>query len=252
MNLEKAYDCAPWGVLWGVQREYGVQGLSLRAIWSLYSLSESCVCILGTKSNMFSVGVGLLDCPLSQILFVIFMDRISRPSRWEESVWFGDLRIASLLFADDVVLFASPDRDLQHTLGWFAAEWQAVGMRVSTYKSEAMVLCWKTVDCSLWVGSELLNQEKEFKYLGFLFTSEGNMEFDRQIGAASAVMPLDLRSNPLLLFYSFTLHLSCDAGLWVSGQSFRRLRRDTFESIETAAAMFLLLLIMWSCGLTFI
>ncbi len=63
-------------------------------------------------------------------------------------------------------------------------------MRISASKSEAMVLCWKMVDCSLWVWSELLPQAKEFKYLRVLFTSEGKMEheMDRWIGAASAVM----------------------------------------------------------------
>ena len=63
-------------------------------------------------------------------------------------------------------------------------------MRVSTSMSEAMVLCRKMVECSLRVGSELLPQAKEFKYLGVLFTSEGKMEreMDRRIGAASAVM----------------------------------------------------------------
>jgi len=57
-------------------------------------------------------------------------------------------------------------------------------------KSEAMVLCRKMVDRSLRVGSELLPQVKEFKYLEVLFTSEDKMEqeMDRQIGAASAVM----------------------------------------------------------------
>jgi len=63
-------------------------------------------------------------------------------------VRFGDLRIASLLFADYVVLLATSDRDIQHTLRWFAAECEAVRMRVSTSKSEAMVLCRKTVEWS--------------------------------------------------------------------------------------------------------
>lgn len=40
-------------------------------------------------------------------------------------------------------------------------------------KSEAVVLCQKTVDCSLQVGSELLAQVREFRYLGVLFMSEG-------------------------------------------------------------------------------
>ena len=60
--------------------------------------------------------------------------------RREEGVRFGDLRIASLLFADDVVLLSPSHRDLQHALGRFAAECEAVGMRVSISKSEAMVL----------------------------------------------------------------------------------------------------------------
>lgn len=39
-------------------RKYGVPGLLLWVIQSL-SCSESCLCILGIKSGIFSVGVGL-------------------------------------------------------------------------------------------------------------------------------------------------------------------------------------------------
>ena len=58
---------------------------------------------------------------MSPILFIIFMDRISRRSQGVEGVRFGDLRIGSLLFADDVVLLASSDRDLQ--LARWTARW---------------------------------------------------------------------------------------------------------------------------------
>ena len=63
-------------------------------------------------------------------------------------------------------------------------------MRISTSKSEAMVLSWKRVDCPLQVGGESLPQVEEFKYLRVLLMSEGKMEqeIDRWIGAASAVM----------------------------------------------------------------
>ncbi|XP_056588515.1 uncharacterized protein LOC130408985 [Triplophysa dalaica] len=63
-------------------------------------------------------------------------------------------------------------------------------MRISTSKSEAMVLSRKRVACSLQVGGEFQPQMEEFKYLGILFTSEGRMEreIDIRIGAASAVM----------------------------------------------------------------
>ncbi|KAK7944758.1 hypothetical protein WMY93_000486 [Mugilogobius chulae] len=118
------------------------------------------------------------------------MDRISRRSQGPEGVRFGDHRISSLLFADDVVLMAPSNQDLQHALGRFAAECEAAGMKISSSKSEAMVLDRKKVPCPLQVGGESLPQVEEFKYLGVLFTSEGRMEreIDRRIGAASAVM----------------------------------------------------------------
>ncbi|KAK0155407.1 LINE-1 retrotransposable element ORF2 protein [Merluccius polli] len=188
VDLEKAFDRVPRGVLWGVLREYGVSDPLIRAVRSLYDRCQSLVRIAGNKSDLFPVRVGLRQgCPLSPILFIIFMDRISRHV---EGVRFGDLRIGSLLFADDVVLMASSDRDLQLSLDRFAAECEAVGMRISTSKSESMVLNRKRVECTLRVGDEILPQVEEFKYLGVLFTSEGRMEreIDRRIGAASAVM----------------------------------------------------------------
>ena len=89
-----------------------------------------------------------------------------------------------------MVLLASSGRDLQLSLERFAAECEAVGMRISTSKSETMVLSRKRVECSLRVGNEILPDVEEFKYLGVLFTSEGRMEWevDRRIGAASAIM----------------------------------------------------------------
>uniref|UniRef100_UPI0037E811FC protein CFAP20DC n=1 Tax=Semicossyphus pulcher TaxID=241346 RepID=UPI0037E811FC len=66
----------------------------------------------------------------------------------------------------------------QKALGWFAAECDAVGMRVSISKSEAMVLCRKTVDCPLCAGSESLPQVKELRYLEVLFTSEGKTDHE--------------------------------------------------------------------------
>ncbi|KAK0156594.1 putative uncharacterized transposon-derived protein F52C9.6 [Merluccius polli] len=82
------------------------------------------------------------------------------------------------------------DHDLQLSLDRFAAECEAAGMRISTSKSESMVLNRKRVECTLRVGDEILPQVEEFNYLGVLFTSEGRIEreIDRRISAASAVM----------------------------------------------------------------
>ena len=172
VDLEKSFDRVPLGALWGVLRECGVPDPLMGAVWSLYDRCQSLVRIAASKSDAFPVRVGLRQgCPLSPILFIIFMDRISRCSQAVEGVRFGDLRIGSLLFADDVVLLASSGRDLLLSLERFAAECEAAGMRISTSKSKTMVLSRKRVECLLRVGNEIHPQVEEFKYLGVLFMS---------------------------------------------------------------------------------
>ena len=91
VDLEKAFDRVPRGILWEVLREYGVGGPLLRAVRSLYERSRSLVRIAGSKSDLFPVHVGLRQgCPLSPVLFIIFMDRISRRSQGPEGVWFRE------------------------------------------------------------------------------------------------------------------------------------------------------------------
>lgn len=57
-----------------------------------------------------------------------------------EASRFSGLRIPSLLFKDDVIKLALSDDGLQLTLEQFGAECEAVGMRITTSKSEATVL----------------------------------------------------------------------------------------------------------------
>jgi len=93
-----------------VEGAAGVCGPLLRAVRSLYDRSRSLVRIAGSKSDFFPVHVGLRQgCPLSPVLFIIFMDRTSRRSQGLEGVRFGDHTISSLLFVDDVVVLASSD-----------------------------------------------------------------------------------------------------------------------------------------------
>ncbi|KAK3509731.1 hypothetical protein QTP70_008366 [Hemibagrus guttatus] len=128
-------------------------------------------------------------------------DRVPRGIPWEV-LWEYGVRgpllraVRSLYNRSRSLVRIASCLDLQHALGRFAAECEAAGMRVSTSKSEAMVLDRKKVACTLQIGGEVLPQVEEFKYLGILFTSEGRMdrEIDRRIGAAAAVMRSMYRS----------------------------------------------------------
>lgn len=74
--------------------------------------------------------------------------------------------------------------DLQHTLEWFAAGCEADRMRLSASKSEAMVLCWKTIDSSLRIWGELWR----FKRLLFINDRENGAR-DGQFCVAASTEP---------------------------------------------------------------
>lgn len=68
--------------------QYGVDGSLLWVVLSLCDWSESLVCIASSKSD-FLVRVGLRQgCTLSLILFITFMDRVSKCSRVVDGVRF--------------------------------------------------------------------------------------------------------------------------------------------------------------------
>ena len=107
VDLEKAYDRVPRDKLWECLVEYGLSGELLRAIQSLYWKSSSCVRINGLKSEPFTVNTGLRQgCVLSPLLFITYMDRISKSCVGPEGVTFGDTTLSKLFFADDLALLA--------------------------------------------------------------------------------------------------------------------------------------------------
>lgn len=127
-DLEMAYNCVHWGVLWAAlweQFQYHYGDLScpyITRVLCLHSRPE--------VKHVSSWCWPLQGLSLVTIKFVILI--ISRHTRGEKRVRFGHCRIISLLFADEMVLLDSSDCDIQHVLLQFAARWEVNGMRIRT------------------------------------------------------------------------------------------------------------------------
>ena len=68
------------------------------------------------------------------------MNLIDKFSRSDECVTIGKRKIFRLLFADDLVLLASLESDLQHAFNDFANAGNIAGMKISTSKTEVLCL----------------------------------------------------------------------------------------------------------------
>ncbi|KAI3368501.1 hypothetical protein L3Q82_025391 [Scortum barcoo] len=109
VDLEKAFDRVPRGILWGVLREYGVRGPLLRAVRSLYDRSRSLVRIAG---RFLGVARGRRESGLGTTGFhLCFLQMML-------SCW----------------LHQHQPGPSAHVLERFAAECEAAGMRISTSK----------------------------------------------------------------------------------------------------------------------
>ncbi|KAI3366640.1 hypothetical protein L3Q82_009329 [Scortum barcoo] len=159
----------------------------------LYTLHAGCLRVYGSLPNQSTCALWNLEKAF---------DRVPRGILWGVlTVW------GPGAFAKGCSVSVRPEQELgSHCRQTFSMYWSGLqpsvkqaGMRISTSKSEAMVLDRKRVACPLRVGGEILPQVEEFKYLGVLFTSEGKMEreIDRRIGAASAVIMRCWCTEPL-------------------------------------------------------
>ena len=122
---------------------------------------------------------------MDNLLFVIYMNWISKSSQSDECATIGNCKISRLLFTDDLVLLSSTESCLRRELNRFADACDTTGMKISAAKTEVLHLSRNPDQCVLQVnGATLKNQVEKFKYIEVAFTSEGRQdeELDTRIG----------------------------------------------------------------------
>ncbi|KAK3540766.1 hypothetical protein QTP86_001598 [Hemibagrus guttatus] len=181
-----------------IAKQLGVKKSTVGAIirkWKTYKTTDN-LPRSGAPRKISPRGVKMITRTLYIPLPVFCVPSVNTSAFWTCLIHPDALTLVGVLSLDDVALLAPSSQDLQHALGWFAAECEAPGMRIRTSNSEAMVLDRKKLACPLQVEGDFLLQGEEFMYLWVLFTSEGRMkrEIDIWIGAAAAVMWSTYRS----------------------------------------------------------
>jgi len=179
VDLKKAYDTVPQGALFVKLTKYGVKGKMLAFIEELYKSSTITVRI-GNKppyehSEAFPLLRGVRQgCPMSPVLFNIFINDLPREGRAWGAKINDTLRIPCAMFADDLALIAGTKAKMRVALNKLSEWLQLNEMEVGIAKCGLMKIMGNK-------GLEKLNLKisgmevpivEEYTYLGLKFRND--------------------------------------------------------------------------------
>ena len=117
---------------------------------------------------------GRQDCVLSPDRFNLYSEVIMRNLEEYPGIKVGGKNVNNLRYADDTVLIAENEKDLQALLDIIERESLKNGLELNGKKTEVMVISRKAnATCNIYVKGTKLRQGETFRYLGTLITQDG-------------------------------------------------------------------------------
>ena len=197
--MQKAFDRVNRDLLWHRMLQLGIKGRFLNACRSLYDGYKCAVRVQGQVSDLFEVGLGVKQgCKLSPALFATYIDSLTNEiSENNLGTKYGQETIGMLLYADDIVLIADDEEELQRELDILSQWCQKWQLSLNTDKSQILVFRNKNIpqpDINFTCGQSILSFTDTYKYLGLCLNYNLDWEYTVKQIAASASRALGLIS----------------------------------------------------------
>ncbi|XP_031358768.1 uncharacterized protein LOC116182371 [Photinus pyralis] len=181
LDLEKAFDRVPRSVIWKSLTQRKVSAKLIEGIKGLYENNKSYVRKNNRQSTTFEISEGLRQGGvLSPILFLLIMDHIIKATATRtKKVHIGTnklipVNVSECAFADDVMICAAKEKDLQDNLRIWEEELTKRNMIINTNKTKVMVISKENKNINIVINQNKIEQVEAFKYLGVLIDREGN------------------------------------------------------------------------------
>ena len=197
IDFSKAYDSIPRDKLWTKLKQKGLCGRLYNALISLYKTVKSCVRINGMSTDFFDVKCGLKQgCLLSPLLFNLYIDDLIRDMNLLNiGIKIDDEKICILLYADDVILIADTEEDLQTLLKCLHDWSERNGLKINKDKSKIVHFRRASVPRSVFnfsCGDSNLEITQQYKYLGLILQEHLDYSVTAKAVAQSASRALGL------------------------------------------------------------
>ena len=232
VDFHKAFDCLNRDLLCFKLLSAGVDGYLYKALKALYRNTVGCVQINEHRTGWFPTPSGVKQGDiLSPTLFALFINDLLKEIKQSTiGVRVGDLVVSTLCYADDLVLLAESEIDLQtlfNIVSRWCSKWR---MTINNDKTKVIHFRNKRDTVSKFTfksGSTSLSYTNSYKYLGLTLDEHLTFEEGTKILSDSAGRALGAVINKIKLcrdlgFKSYTqLYLSCvcpisdyAAGVW--------------------------------------
>lgn len=179
LDYAKAFDTVKHAELMKILEEIQLDGKDLRIIRNLYWNQSAAIRIGNDVGDFVTIEKGVRQgCVFSPDLFNIYGEWILREIEDHQGIVIGGSKINNLRYADDTVLIAGSEKDLQKMVNKVESESKKMGLLINHKKTECMVITKKKVipTCNIWIGDNQIKQVTHFNYLGSLITSDGRCE----------------------------------------------------------------------------
>ena len=185
VDLKKAFDMVSREYLWDLLEKRNIGDKLLRAIRGIYKVTRSYVRARGGESTKFTSYKGLRQGgSLSPFLFIIILDEVLKkikPKQKKLHIGHKQLKptyITEGSFADDLVIFAKTEADLQHNLELWKDELKTAGLELNLSKTKTMTIGNKNKTCHIKIEGVEIEHVSEYKYLGVIITQDGSAEIE--------------------------------------------------------------------------
>ena len=177
LDIKKAFDTVNRDMLLAKLHDKGITGKAWRVIRHAYQNTTGRVKLAGQRSAEFNITQGVAQgCPLSPILFIIFMDDMLHKLHTETAgiPITSNNRLAGQNFADDFCGPANTPEQLQNTIDVLAQHSEDWDWTANVQKSVVLIQFLPEQPnrpTFTWQGEDLPEVEKT-KYLGVLVNKE--------------------------------------------------------------------------------
>lgn len=187
VDLEKAFDRVRKGDVLQILNERNVPRYLIELVSDLNTNTRTQIVAREGLTDVIVINRGVRQGDsLSSFLFNLVMDKLIRSVRPRRGYMMGNRSVNVICYADDAVLVADSEDELQRILHVFNLTAKEYNMKVSAKKTKSMVVSRYPIRCKLEVDGSMVEQVMEFKYLGALLTSVKDLGTEVQDQAIKA------------------------------------------------------------------